>query len=184
MKSDKLLRILTLIIFVLIGLTIIFFFSEQDGVISHNFSKTVASNIANDWNTVFSQNMNEEQLAFLTKTLDAPIRKMAHVIEYAFLGFLAFAGLRYVDGKKVKRIGIFILIFLIIGTATVDEVNQYYSGGRGASVRDVIIDTISGILGMYLFVILSDFIRRVRLAVIHIKNPDYEEEIAVEKEED
>lgn len=146
----------------LILVAIIFFFSEQTGGQSHTTSRQVATYIANDWNDLFSLKLDEYSLSLLIKILDGPIRKLAHVIEYLLLGFGVYGTIYLISNKKSKLLHVILTLVLVIIVASVDEINQFYSVGRGSTVKDVIIDTIGGSIGIYLVIIIKDFITHIK----------------------
>lgn len=72
------------------------------------------------------------------------IRSIAHFSEFAVLGaLLAWCYLSYTRQKAL-----FILpIGLIVLTPIVDETLQISTGGRGAEMKDILLDTAGGLLG-------------------------------------
>lgn len=85
------------------------------------------------------------------------IRKTAHFVEYAALGFWAsraFWGSTVVTLRKFWWLAAFILIVL---TASADEYNQSFNPSRTGSIYDVFID-LSGGLMMIVFLL---FVRKV-----------------------
>ena len=79
------------------------------------------------------------------------IRKCAHATEYAILALLLWRAIR----KPVRNdprpwhwgqaLGVVLLVLLY---AASDEFHQRFVPGRDASIRDVMIDTSGGILGL------------------------------------
>jgi len=65
------------------------------------------------------------------------IRKVAHFGLFAVAGMVA-----YLVTGSLKRS---ILVTLVMGSA--DEIHQYFIPGRGAQIRDVMIDTFGGAVG-------------------------------------
>lgn len=78
-------------------------------------------------------------------------RKGAHLTEYAVLSLLFWRGIRkssnhdtpHWSWEQSGRAVLYVALF-----AATDELHQLFVPGRDASVRDVIIDTIGGILGI------------------------------------
>lgn len=159
---DRLLEGLLLVLVALFLIGIIFFFSEQSGGQSHSMSRTIASYIARDWNNLFKLNLDEDSLAFVTKILDYPIRKLAHVVEYLLLGFGVYGSINLMNRNKNKLLYLLLTLLLVMSVACFDELNQFFSGGRGSSIRDVLLDTIGGAIGIYLVILIKDFIRHIR----------------------
>lgn len=79
----------------------------------------------------------------IINVLNFVIRKMAHITEYFILIFLVYILLKEYN---VKYIYIYSFIFSFM-YAISDEVHQSFVGGRTATFRDVLIDSI----GMFIF---------------------------------
>jgi VanZ family protein len=74
------------------------------------------------------------------------LRKLGHVTEYFVLGLLLFHAFRGETSKKWSwRWTVLALVFVVFYAAT-DEFHQSFSLAREASVADVGIDTLGGIL--------------------------------------
>lgn len=69
------------------------------------------------------------------------IRKLAHFIEYAGLGF--FAGFSF-DKEKRKT-----AILLCILVACCDETIQLFVEGRSGQISDVLLDSFGSLVGVY-----------------------------------
>jgi VanZ family protein len=74
------------------------------------------------------------------------IRKLAHVTEYFILGLLLFRAFR--GGAKGKLRGEWALysILVVVLCAAADEFHQSFVSTRTASLLDVALDTLGGIL--------------------------------------
>jgi VanZ family protein len=71
-------------------------------------------------------------------TWDLILRKIAHVTEYAILGFLLHRALR----REYAAFG------LGIAYAVTDEIHQHFIAGRHASPLDVAIDAVGVAIGV------------------------------------
>ena len=71
-------------------------------------------------------------------TWDLVLRKLAHVTEYAILGFLL--------ARAVRRPGL--AVVLAAGYAATDEVHQTFVRGRHGAPLDVAIDTAGALAGV------------------------------------
>ena len=80
---------------------------------------------------------------------DFVIKKTAHVVEYAILAVLLYRAMIGSDVEKKKAIIFSILIVSLYGFT--DEFHQSFTPGREPRIRDVIIDTIGGALGVLTF---------------------------------
>lgn len=142
----------------------IFFFSGQKGSDSHAISKSIASAIASFWYKNINYEYRPTYYRFLVSALDVPVRKLAHLCIYMTLGLITMSSFRFFLKNKVTFLHVALCILLVIFVAICDEINQYFSGGRGSSVRDVIIDAIGGLIGCYLSYMITDFIRHIKNA--------------------
>ena len=73
------------------------------------------------------------------------IRKLAHMSEYAALGFLSAFAFAYTF-KNAKRFYFGILFTLVYAIG--DEIHQLFIPGRSGQVRDVLIDMAGALLGV------------------------------------
>lgn len=127
------------IILVLIWMIIIFImssFNAEDSANQSNFIVNIISNILNIENV---------------RLLSLIIRKLAHFTEYLILGFLTINMLNKNDISKKYLISI--LICLIYATS--DEIHQIFTPGRACQIKDILIDSVGSITGIYLFKLLK-----------------------------
>lgn len=84
----------------------------------------------------------QELLTFIT-------RKSAHIFMYFILGILmaAVVGDYISSGKK----RILVSITFVLTYAASDEFHQLFVAGRSGELRDVLIDTAAGLIGIVLF---------------------------------
>lgn len=129
MKSNKL-----SIVLVLIWASLIFIMSSFDATDSSNQSNFIVNIISNI--------LNIEN----ARLLSLIIRKLAHFTEYLILGFLTINMLNKNDISKKYLISILICIIY----ATSDEIHQIFVPGRACQIRDILINSIGSITGVYL----------------------------------
>ena len=158
----KLVKIFLAIAVALISIAAIFFFSEQSGSVSHSSSMKVAERVAEDLVKMSPSAQNTNGIVLLSKALDYPIRKLAHLFIYFMLGLIIYLCLRFVLAEKVHPSYAFLVIIFVFLVACADEINQHFTVGRGASFKDIILDTIGGTLGIYFFNMIKDFIMHIR----------------------
>jgi VanZ family protein len=96
------------------------------------------------------------------------VRKCAHVTEYAILGMLLWRALRMpVKGDprpwSWREAGGSILVLVLY--ASTDEFLQLFVPSREASLRDVLIDTAGGVLGLLVLWVFMCWRRRRRNAL-------------------
>lgn len=126
-------------VLVAIWMIIIFLMSSFDATESANQSNFIVNII----NNIFKIE-NIELLSFI-------IRKLAHFTEYLILGFLTINMLNKNDISKKYLLSILICIIY----ATSDEIHQIFVPGRACQIRDVLIDSIGSITGVYLYKLIS-----------------------------
>ena len=118
---------------------LIFGFSKQDGEESTGLSYKAADIIL----TVCDNDNNRDSMI---ESVQFPIRKAAHMTEYAVLSVLIMLAL-IVDGIKGIRLPVISAIIAIVFAAT-DEFHQRFVPGRYGCLRDVLIDAAGSIIGL------------------------------------
>lgn len=127
-------------------LTVIFLFSAQTSDESEGVSGSVAYRVVETYNEIFGKGFAPEKLLLYADNINYPVRKLAHMTEYAIcavLTYAAFAG--YL--KRDRRLYLWALLFTAFYALT-DEIHQRFVSGRGPSFSDVGIDTIGGAIGL------------------------------------
>lgn len=126
---------------VLIWMTIIFIMSSFDATESANQSNFIVNIIIN----IFKIE-NIELLSFI-------IRKLAHFTEYLILGFLV---INMFTKNNINNLYLISIILCII-YAISDEIHQIFIPGRACQLRDILIDSIGPITGIYLYKLYLKF---------------------------
>lgn len=134
MKKNKL-----SIIPVIIWALIIFIMSSFNAEESANQSNFIVNIIASIFNI---NNIN---------LLSLIIRKLAHFTEYLILGVLVINMFTKNNTKKPYILSILLCIIY----ATSDEIHQIFTPGRACQIKDILIDSIGSITGIYLFKLLK-----------------------------
>lgn len=122
----------------LLWMLLIFLMSSFDATESANQSNFIV-NIITDMFKI----ENIELLSFI-------IRKLAHFTEYLILGFLTINMLNKNDIAKKYIIAIIICIIY----ASSDEIHQIFIAGRCFAIRDILIDSMGAISGIYIYKLL------------------------------
>ncbi len=133
----------------LVLMYMIYTFSSQPGNVSSATSYKVSEKIVQGVNLVGQQHWEDWQIQEYATRLNGIVRKGAHITEY-FLLAIAVSFPLYVYGVR----GIFLLLLagvICVAFAAGDEYHQSMVEGRGASSRDVMIDSI----GIFFGIILS-----------------------------
>lgn len=150
-------RTLSAVAVVLWGM-VIFSFSAQNSSESSHVSETLCYAIADEYNAVFKQQLSEEQLWGLAELIEHPIRKGAHMTEYAIFALLLYHALCAFGIKGKKRYPIVLALILLY--AATDELHQLYVSGRSAQVTDVLIDALGGAIMLFFIWVIRLWSRR------------------------
>lgn len=132
----------------------IFLFSCENADKSSDTSGTIVDFIINIFYKNFDSMTFAEQAEILGN-ISHIIRKTAHFVIYAALGFFAFltSGHKRLFCRKTLWIVLFCGLY-----AVSDEIHQYFVPGRACMVRDIILDTCGSITGAAVsFVIMKLF---------------------------
>lgn len=137
----------------------IYRFSAQPAVESEKVSGTVAYRVVEVYNRIFSAAYSQEKMEARAKAIDYPIRKAAHMTEYAVLGIIALLCLMGYEGleRKIYPVSLFIAVLY----AASDEFHQLYVPGRAGRISDVCIDAIGAAIGLLLFFVLQKIRERI-----------------------
>ena len=127
------------ILLVFLWMLLIFLMSSFDATDSSNQSNFIVNIISNILNIENS------------RLLSLIIRKLAHFTEYLILGFLTINMLNKNDISRKYLISILICIIY----ATSDEIHQIFVPGRAYQIRDILIDSIGSITGVYLYKLIN-----------------------------
>lgn len=126
----------------------IFSFSQQPAVESEKVSGTVAYRMVAVCNRVFHMGLAEETMEKYAQDIDYPVRKAAHMTEYAILALLSFF---FLTGYKERERRTYLLALgIAAGYAATDEIHQLFVPGRAGRFGDVCIDTAGAALGLLL----------------------------------
>jgi VanZ family protein len=136
------------IILLLIWLGVIFVLSSEQSTVSSTRSGAIVDTIK----TINPSVTDSENITFL-------VRKAAHITAYFVLGILMFRVVRIYSRIPKKAI---VLSIVFVGMYAIsDELHQLLVNGRSGEVRDVLIDTSSGALGVLVtYLIISWHARR------------------------
>ena len=140
------------LIFIIFICVFIFIMSAKNGQESGSLSGSVIEFFVRLFNRNFDNLPISEQLSIIDK-YQFIVRKGAHFSIYAALGFFTVGFLNTYKDLRYFKSAIFSLIFVSL-YATSDEIHQLFVAGRGGQARDVLIDTLGGIFGISIMIIL------------------------------
>lgn len=146
------------IILTVLWMIVIVVFSAKNGSESVTESKKIVMLVANMVVPGFEQWSEKEQMEFVQQ-MNYPMRKVAHMTEYAILGsFLTVVC--YLFRKKTNYAW---LIPWILGTlyAMTDEAHQVMVPGRDGKMTDVLIDSIGVFVGALIVTGLLILIQKI-----------------------
>jgi VanZ family protein len=144
---------------------IIFWFSNQPATESSEISGTISYRLVEDTDEIFNWGLTTDQIGNIAGNIEYPIRKAAHMTEYAILGWLAFAFLGTFEMRqKVHYIAALGFAFCYAST---DEFHQLFILGRSGQFTDVCIDTAGAAIGLLLLAILLKIGRRHCAKSVH-----------------
>jgi VanZ family protein len=138
---------------------LIFGFSAQDSTESSGLSERVSYAIAGEISQLRQEELTETEMQILVESIEHPIRKSAHMTEYAIFALLLFNMLCAFGLKGRRRFPIALL--LVFCYAATDEFHQLYVPGRSGQFTDVLIDTAGGLVMLLLVVA----VRKIWVAV-------------------
>ncbi|MBR2950700.1 MAG: VanZ family protein [Lachnospiraceae bacterium] len=127
---------------------LIFFYSGQQGAVSSQVSQLFTTKLLGLLDRILNLELDSAQIIYYTELLHGLVRKLAHISEY-FLLAVSVALPLYVYRLRGFWLVIISGIFCI-GFACLDEYRQTFIPGRNGSKRDVLIDCIGIIPGIYL----------------------------------
>lgn len=152
------LRIIKIVVWIPVLVTgiLITGFSSQNGSESSGLSKKAANAVIQVFDTVNVVSFTDEnQREELIKKMQYPIRKGAHMTEYAAFTVFTYIALMVngIPAEKRKYVA-FIIAFLL---ACSDELHQRFVPGRSGRVTDVLIDSAGCIIAL----LIIEVIRRI-----------------------
>lgn len=125
---------------------VIFGFSKQDGEESSGLSYKAADIILTVCDKAGMVDYNDSNRESMIESVQFPIRKAAHMTEYAVLAVLVMIAL-IVDGIKGIKLPVISAVIATAFAAT-DEFHQVFVPGRYGCVRDVFIDAAGSVIGL------------------------------------
>lgn len=136
---------------VILWMLLIFYFSHQPEATSNDLSSGITKWIIETVEIVAPQdNMSID-------TIHHTIRKNAHFFIFFFLGLFVFTALknRKMKGFRKERVAFYICVLYAIS----DEVHQLFVAGRGAQVKDVLIDSAGAACGILVASLISSLVK-------------------------
>ena len=161
-KDKNVTRVMSTIagILALLWMCIIFAFSaqtkEESGAVSEGFSYRVVTTTGK----LLHLNIDEEKVREIAHSIEHFVRKGAHMTEYAILAILVYVWLKRWQISRIRTACVAAVLAILYACS--DEFHQLFVAGRAGRISDVLIDSAGAVLGLALFLFISQFIRRAR----------------------
>lgn len=137
----------------------IFCFSAQPGEESSEISMSLTKRVVTEQP---SEKITKSEIYKKTDFVEVVIRKSAHFLIFASLGFCVFMTL-YSSGKMNKNSILCIISLLIcIIYASTDEIHQLFVSERSGELRDVLIDSGGSFVGIFIALILQKIRKKTK----------------------
>lgn len=144
---------------VLFWMSVIFGFSGQQAKESSGLSEKVSRAAVETVNKLGHMQWDEKTITAYAGKIEYPVRKCAHMTEYAILSVLVFI-LFGTYGMPWKRIRYLSCILFVFCYASTDEFHQLFVQGRSGRFSDVCIDTAGAAIAMLLLSLLRRMAKR------------------------
>lgn len=137
----------------IIVMFMIFQFSAQDGATSADLSYKISHKLVQLADEHLDLSLSAEEINTYADRIHYYVRKTAHVTEYFILAAtIAFPLYVY----KLRGIPLVLVATIFcVGFAALDEYHQSFVAGRGAAIKDVCIDSIGILPGIYVVRIMG-----------------------------
>ncbi|MBP2075844.1 VanZ family protein [Oceanobacillus polygoni] len=139
---------------VILWMGLIFYLSHQPAAASSELSSGVTEIVLR----IIEKVVPNEDLD--VSSIHHLIRKNAHFFIYFFLGMLVLHALRTSKDTRYQTIGLALLFCVLYAIS--DEIHQLFIPGRGAQVKDVLIDSAGAGVGIVGYLVLSRLINPAR----------------------
>ncbi len=152
---SRLMLILNLLMLTLtvLWMAFIFFMSAAQKTESDEMSSSVEYVLCSIFIPEFDQMPPERQQEIIER-LSCPIRKAAHMTEYAILAILLFADIRLITTLDPRNTALLSLILSAIYAAS-DEYHQLFVPGRSGKITDILIDSAGAATALLLILFLT-----------------------------
>ncbi len=144
-----------------VWMVVVFCFSAQPAEESSEVSGSVAYRLVSLADRLWEGDFTEQQRLIYAAFIDYPVRKAAHMAEFAVLAVLACAFL-----SSFEKVGRWCYLSAAVFTAlyaATDEIHQLFVPGRAGKITDVCIDTIGAVIGLFLLFLCRLVYRRWQL---------------------
>jgi VanZ family protein len=138
-------------------MAIIFSLSADTGEESGNLSGEVTEKILGVFG-IHEENYSADSYNQIKNNVDRVIRKCAHFLEYAWLGVISYIFFGTYDKKPLKTA--MLALCICVPYAALDEWHQSFVPGRGPGIKDVVIDSLGALFGVFFMIVCGWFLCR------------------------
>lgn len=139
---------------VILWMTLTFYLSHQPATESNELSTGITMFFVETIKTIVPS------MEFDLIDFNHLIRKSAHFINYLVLGILVLNALKVSTGYGCRSAMLALLICVLYAIS--DEVHQLFVPGRGAQVKDVLIDSAGSIVGIGVYLLIIRMINHFK----------------------
>lgn len=132
----------------MVWMVLIFWFSNQKAETSSEISGSLTYRMAERVNDTLHLDWDEDTLVQYAKKWEHPVRKAAHMTEYAIFAWILFGNFILYPKTKEKKYRL--AEAGAVCYAATDEFHQLFIEGRSGQITDVCIDGIGALLGLLL----------------------------------
>lgn len=132
---------------------LIFYFSHQPATVSNELSSGITEKIIETIEKVIPISDTEMD------NVNHIVRKNAHFLIYLVLGLFVSFALKTIGIQGYRRVGFALLICVLYAVS--DEFHQYFVEGRGPQLKDVLIDSLGAIVGIFIFCLIGRIVKRI-----------------------
>lgn len=153
MKHTKLRCVITFVPMIIM-MIIIFLFSAKNGTESSKASGETVSVMITFFEKIPVLQLESLDRAALSALMELPVRKMAHMLEYAILLATIYIPININFQITLRNKAIISYIIAVLYAAS-DEIHQLFVVGRSGRVTDVLIDSIGVTVSLVILVLIT-----------------------------
>lgn len=153
MKHTKLRCVITFVPMIIM-MIIIFLFSAKNGTESSKTSGETVSVMITFFEKIPVLQLKSLDRATLSALMELPVRKMAHMLEYAVLLATIYIPININFQITLRNKAIISYIIAVLYAAS-DEIHQLFVVGRSGRVADVLIDSIGVTVSLVILVLIT-----------------------------
>jgi VanZ family protein len=126
----------------------IFGFSQQSGDESMGISNKIAGILVDIANSIYLIDSKWNDRAHAIEMMQTPLRKTAHMLEFALLSFAVYYALKY--DRLPYRFTKYVTILIVLAVSVSDEFHQLWIMGRSGNPTDVLIDMCGCLIAVFI----------------------------------